>query len=182
MLTLPHAALQVDVLETERLRLRGYRMEDFPACAAMWADPRVTEHTTGHPLTEEETWMRFLRGPGHWALLGFGYWAVEHKASGNFVGELGFADLKRDIQPALHDLPEMGWIFSPSLHGRGYASEAVRAALAWGMPRFAPKNPVCIISPGNLPSIRLAGRWGFREFQRTLYKGDAVILFRHAES
>jgi RimJ/RimL family protein N-acetyltransferase len=181
MLTLPHASLDIDVLHTERLCLRGYRFDDFAACAAMWTDPQVTRYTTGRPLSEEEIWTRFLRAIGHWSLLGFGYWAVEEKATGSFVGELGFADLKRDPQPSLQGLPEMGWIFSSAVHGKGYASEAVRAALAWGKPRFAPKQAVCLISPENYPSIRLAANNGFREFQRTTYKGDPVILFRNQE-
>ena len=179
MLTLPHPAPAIDVLDTERLRLRAQRLEDFPACAAMWADERVTRHTTGRALTEEESWSRFLRGLGHWSLLGFGYWAVEEKSTGQYVGEMGFADLKRDIQPSLHGLPEMGWIFVPSIHGRGYATEAVQAALAWGRPRFGSRSPVCIISPENARSIRVAEKCGFREFQRTTYRGDPVILFRN---
>ena len=88
-------------------------------------------------------------------------------------------DFKRDLEPSFRGLPEMGWIFSPSVHGKGYASEAVRAALEWGKPRFAPKKPVCLIAPENAPSIRLAERHGFREFQRSTYKGLPAILFRH---
>jgi RimJ/RimL family protein N-acetyltransferase len=181
MLTLSPSLPNVPILETQRLRLRAHRLEDFAPCAAMWADERVTRHTTGHPLAEEDVWARFLRSPGHWALLGFGYWAVEEKASGLFVGEMGFGDFKRDLEPSFRGLPEMGWIFSPPVHGKGYASEAVRAALAWGKPRFAPKRPVCLIAPENTPSLRLAERHGFREFHRSTYKGLPAILFRHEE-
>src|ERR1035438_972988 len=101
-------AVQVPVLETERLRLRGHRLDDFDASAAMWADPNVTKHIGGHPLTEEEAWTKFLRYVGHWALLGFGYWVVEEKATGNFVGEIGFADYKRDLLPSLQDRKSVG--------------------------------------------------------------------------
>jgi RimJ/RimL family protein N-acetyltransferase len=65
-------SLQVPVLETERLRLRGHRLDDFAACAAMWANPIVTRHF-GQTLSGEESWNRVLRYVGHWALLGFGY-------------------------------------------------------------------------------------------------------------
>jgi RimJ/RimL family protein N-acetyltransferase len=51
------------------------------------------------------------------------------------VGDIGFADFKRDFEGAekfdLKGLPEMGWVLSPSVHGKGYATEAVSAALAW---------------------------------------------------
>ena len=176
MFTLPHASLEVPVLETERLRLRAQRLEDFPIVAAMWTDERVTRHTSGRALTEEETWSRFLRGLGHWVLLGFGYWGVEEKSTGEYVGEMGFGDFKRDIQPSLHGLPEMGWIFAPRVHGRGYATEAVQAAMGWGRPRFGSKHPVCIISPENAASIRVAEKCGFREFQRSTYKGEPALL------
>src|ERR1700728_3292085 len=103
----------VPVLETERLRLRGHRLDDFTACAAMWADPVVTRHIGGKPFSEEESWSRLLRYAGHWALLGFGYWVVEEKATGNFAGEIGFANYKRNLEPKLEDMPEIGWVFTP---------------------------------------------------------------------
>src|SRR5271170_3877330 len=144
----------VPVLETDRLTLRGHSMDDFPACAAMWADPRVTQYF-GHSFSEEESWTRFLRYAGHWAVLGFGCWVVEEKSSGDFAGEIGFWDYKRAIEPKL-TLPEIGWALASRFHGKGYASEAVRAALAWGAGHFGASPTTCIIHPDNLPSIRVA--------------------------
>jgi RimJ/RimL family protein N-acetyltransferase len=165
----------VPVLETERLKLRGHRMDDFPACAAMWADPVVTRHF-GHSFSEEESWTRFLRYFGHWSVLGFGSWLVEERATGNFVGEVGFANYRRAIEPPL-DAPEIGWALAARFHGRGYATEAVRSALTWGEEHFGPARTTCIINPENLPSIRVAEKCGYREFQRTTYKGQPVIVF-----
>jgi hypothetical protein len=73
--------MRAPILETERLTLRGHRLDDFGPYAAMWADPVVTQHIGGKPIPEEESWTRFLRQAGHWALLGFGYWVVEEKAN-----------------------------------------------------------------------------------------------------
>jgi RimJ/RimL family protein N-acetyltransferase len=95
MSTSPHPALDIPILETGRLTLRGHRLQDFPASAAMWADPNVTRHIMGKPCSEEESWSRMLRYLGHWSLAGYGYWLVEEKATGRFVGEVGFADYKR---------------------------------------------------------------------------------------
>jgi len=78
-----------------------------------------------------------LRYAGHWALLGYGYWVAEEKSTGAFVGELGFADYKRDLQPALPEVPEAGWVLMPWAHGKGYATEAVRAIALWGDAHFA---------------------------------------------
>jgi RimJ/RimL family protein N-acetyltransferase len=171
------SAAQVPVLETARLKLRGHRLDDFAACAAMWADPVVTRHIGGKPFTEEESWSRLLRYAGHWAMLGFGYWVVEEKATGCFAGEIGFADYKRDIEPSLQDIPEIGWAFATPVHGRGYATEAARAVVAWGDAHFGACQTGCIIHPENLASIRVAEKCGYVELQRTTYKKQPTILF-----
>ncbi len=93
--------LTIPVLETDRLTLRPHRLDDFQNCAALWADPIVTRFIGGKPLTEEEAWVRLLRYAGHWFLLGFGYWAIEEKASGKFLGEGGFQENHRDMRPCL---------------------------------------------------------------------------------
>jgi len=177
MSNIARPAMDIPVIETPRLILRGHRLADFRDCAAMWADPIVTRHIGGKPFSEEDTWARFLRYAGHWLLLGFGYWAIDEKDSGSFVGELGFADYKRDITPSLKGTPELGWALASEAHGKGYATEAVRAALTWGEERFASARTVCIIHPENLASIRVAEKCGYREFQRTTYKGHATIIF-----
>ncbi len=172
---------QIPVLETERLQLRAHRLEDFAHSAAMWADARITEHIGGKPQSEEESWTRFLRYAGHWSVMGFGYWMVEEKASGNFLGEVGFADYKREIQPSLKGVPEIGWVLAVHAHGQGFATEAVRAAVAWGDEHFPAKRTACIIAPENLPSIRVAEKCGYREFQRTTYKGNPALMFERSQ-
>jgi RimJ/RimL family protein N-acetyltransferase len=164
-------------IETKRLILRGHAIQDFDALHAMWTEPAVYHHTIGHPATREETWSRLLRYLGHWALLGYGYWAVEEKSTGSFVGEMGFADFHRDIDPPLAGQPELGWILKTSAHGRGYATEALTAIVSWGDAHFGAKETACIISPENEPSIRVARKIGFQEKLQTAYKDNAVILF-----
>jgi RimJ/RimL family protein N-acetyltransferase len=173
----PLFPVQIPVLDTDRLRLRGHRIEDFPGCAAMWADAGVTRFIGGKPSTAEEAWARLLRYVGHWALLGFGFWAVEDKATGLFAGELGFADFKRDLEPSIDGQPELGWALAPRFWGQGYATEAVRAALAWGDARFGATRTVCIIDPDHTASLRVADKCGYRERARTTYKGSPTILF-----
>ena len=171
-----HSTVEIPVLETARLRLRGHRLDDFIHSAAMWANPKVALHTSGKPLTEEESWTKFLRYAGHWQLLGFGYWAAEEKSTGEFIGEVGFADYKRELKPALNGIPEIGWVLAPQAHGKGYATEAARAAIAWGDALFQSARTACIIDPENLASIRVAEKCGYQEFTRTTYKGQSVIL------
>ena len=142
----------------------------------MWADPRVTRHILERPLTEEESWSRFLRYVGHWAALGFGYWVIFEKQTGVFVGEAGFADYKRKIQPPLKGVPEIGWVLASHAHGRGLATEAVRAITAWGDARFETAT-ACIITPENTASFRVAAKCGYREAQRTTYHEHPTVMF-----
>lgn len=169
--------LTIPVLETDRLTLRPHRLDDFPNCAAMWADANVTRFIGGKPLTEEESWVRLLRYVGHWFLLGFGYWVVEEKATGHFLGEVGFAENQRDIEPSLKGTLETGWVFLPRAHGKGFATEAVLAALRWSDLHFPSTKTTCIIDAPNLASFRVAEKCGYRELSRTAYKGESVILF-----
>src|SRR5580765_5731534 len=159
----------IPVLETERLRMRGHDVSDFDAMAAMWADPDVTLHIGGKPSTREESWARMMRYAGHWALMGYGFWLIEEKATGRFVGEAGFADFKRTLDTPFAE-PEQGWALASWAHGRGLASEALTAQLAWAENHFGGVAFVCMIDPGNEPSIRLAQKHGYMEFTRGTYK------------
>ena len=166
------------ILTTERLTLRGFRADDFDRCLRMWSDPTVTRYIGGRPTTEAETWSRLQRYTGMWSLLGFGYWAVEEDATGRYIGDVGFGDHRRVMQPAISGLPEIGWVLAPEAHGRGFATESVRAALAWSDAHL-PLHPttVCIIDPDNHASIRVAQKTGFGEAQDAVYNGNPTLLF-----
>ena len=165
------------VLQTERLILRGHTVAGFDACAAMWADPRVTLYIGGRPFTEEEVWARVLRYAGMWALLGYGYWAVWERESGRFVGDVGLSNFRREVTPALGDDPEAGWVLAPWAHGRGFATEAVLTVLSWADAHLAAPRTVCLIAPENAASLHVAQKCGFRERTRGTYKGEDTVIF-----
>lgn len=142
----------------------------------MWADERVVRDITGRPSSREEAWARLLRYGGLWGILGFGYWLVEQRASGAFVGEVGVADFRRDLEPSLDDALEAGWVVHPGAQGRGFATEAMQAVLAWVDRHLAGQRLVCMIAPGNAASFRIAAKCGFVEFARTDYRGEPTIL------
>jgi RimJ/RimL family protein N-acetyltransferase len=171
--------MPVPLIETERLVLRGHEPADFAAYAAMWSDPDVTQFIGGLPLSEEDAWAKFMRVFGQWTLMDFGFWSVVEKSSGLRVGEAGFLEAKRDIVPSLKGVPECGWAFAKAAQGKGYATEAVRAALSWGDTHFGRVRMACIIAPENTPSLRVAEKTGFREALRTTYKNSpTVMLYR----
>lgn len=167
----------VPLIETERLRLRAHGLADFDSMAAMWGDPDVVRFIGGKPATREEVWSRLHRYAGHWAILGFGYWAIEEKAGGRFVGEGGFADFRRELG-ANFDAPEHGWSLARWAQGQGFAFEAMAATLVWAEPHFARRDFVCMIEPQNAPSLRLAAKLGYHEQLRTFYRGAEVSLLR----
>jgi RimJ/RimL family protein N-acetyltransferase len=178
------SAVLAPELRSARLVLRGHDRDDFAESAAMWADAEVTRYIGGRPFTNEECWTRLLRYVGHWALLGFGYWVVREAATGRFIGEVGLADLQRDLSPGFAGAPELGWALAPWAHGRGFATEAVGTVLGWGARHFgAGTRVVCMIDPGNGPSLRVAAKCGFVEYARASYKGaDAILMERSAGS
>jgi RimJ/RimL family protein N-acetyltransferase len=170
--------LSSTLLETDRLIMRPHVRGDFDESFAMWSDPEVIRFIGGQPFSREEVWARLMRYAGHWALLGFGYWVVRDKQRGRFLGEVGFADFQRQIEPSLEGTPEIGWALSPAAHGRGYATEAVRAALRWAEAQWPAANTACIIAPDNTASLRVAQKCGYVEWVRTSYKGKPTIQFR----
>ena len=176
-MSVPNSSIaSVPRLETSRLIMRGFQATDFDAWFAMTRLPAFYRYLSPAPMPAEEVWKLLLRSAGHWAVLGYGFWAVEEKASGRFVGGVGFLNLKRDIEPPLGDAPEMGWVLDPAVHGLGYAREAAEAALAWAKNYFGPGRTVCIIHPENESSLRLAAKLGYREYARSTYHDDPIVL------
>src|SRR5262245_46857030 len=168
-------ALEIPVIETERLLLRDHRISDFDAYVAMWSDPTVTRFIGRRPRSRDETWIRFLRHAGMWHHLGFGFWAIEEKASGRLIGEGGFHELKRDMQPSLEGTLETGWSLLPEAHGKGYATEAVSAMLKWSALNYPGKPVTCFIDPENTASIGVARKNGFVERTRAEFGSEPVI-------
>jgi len=157
--------MNIPTITTSRLIIRVPTLADFAGYAADKADPVVMKYMgKGDLLSEEEAWSKFQGFAGHWALMGFGNWVIIEKESGRSIGMIGYADKKRPKEHPASGAPEMGWTITPSEHGKGFASEALKAALAWGRGHFGPARVVCVIGDGNTASIRLAERHGFAQF------------------
>ncbi len=172
----------VPELTTDRLLMREFRQEDLAEFAAMHQDPAFYRYLGGKPLSEEDTWRRLLTHQGHWALLGYGYWAVEERATGRFSGAVGFAELHRDLSPSIAGVPEAGWVLAPRLHGQGVGTEALTAALAWADTHLPGPRTACLIDPDNLPSQRLAAHFGYRETARPDYHGRPIVLLERGRT
>jgi RimJ/RimL family protein N-acetyltransferase len=171
--------MTIPILTTSRLILRGPVLADFPGHAADRADPRVMRYMgKGDLLDDEEAFKGFLSMAGHWVVMDYGTWTVEEKATAARIGAVGFADKKRPAEHPASGAPEMGWSFAASAHGKGYATEAVGAALDWGRGFFgAGARTVCVISTDNTASIRVADKAGFERFATATRYGLGRLVF-----
>lgn len=147
---------------------------------ALWCVPEVYKFIAGKPAPREDSWRGILRHSGQWQMIGFGFWVLEDRHSGQFIGEAGFLDCKRDIEPSMDQTPELGWALHPDFHSKGLATEAMTEILAWGDASISKSPFAAIIHPDNTPSLRLAAKLGFVEVAQTTYKGDPTLLLHRA--
>jgi RimJ/RimL family protein N-acetyltransferase len=141
-------------LKTERLILRDWRIEDFESYATFLADPDVARYTTGDPMSRPDAWRNLAMIIGHWSLRGFGMWAVERKTDQAMIGRVGL--FYPEGWPAL----EVGWMLGRAYWGQGYATEAARAAMAYGFLTLHLERIASVIHIDNKPSQTVAARLG----------------------
>ncbi len=159
-------------LETTRLLLRQFRESDLDPYAEMCADEEVMKYIgEGRALTRAETWRNMAMILGHWQLRGYGLWAVEEKESGRLIGRAGF------FYPEGWPGFELGWLLSRQHWGRGFATEAARAALDFAFTRLDKPRVISLIRPGNHRSIRVAERLG-EKYETTIdLSGSEALLY-----
>lgn len=165
------------MIETERLLLRPHIAGDFADYKAMSQDPEVMRYIGREPSADDEAWLRFLAHFGRWDICGYGLFAIIEKETARYVGDAGFSDFRRGLGPEFDSFHEAAWMFSTAGQGKGYAIEAMTAAQKWLEGKFSPQKTVCIISPDNGPSIKLAGKLGYQETGTSRYKDSDVLMF-----
>lgn len=164
------------MIETPRLIIRPYTLDDFQPYYAMLSDPAVYERLESGPLFEENSWSRMLFLIGHWHCFGYSIFAVCDRLTGEYVGETGLAVRRRGLGPDL-DYDEAAWTFIHAVHGKGMALEAAKAIHDWHEAKYQRRRTVCMISPGNRPSIRLAEKLGYRPYGQGSFHGTAITKF-----
>jgi RimJ/RimL family protein N-acetyltransferase len=159
--------------------LRPHDIGDFSGYWPMWTQgsPAGIDAPNAQPLGEEETWARLLRFIGHWQAFQFGPFLVIDKTSGSIVGEAGCAFCRRGLGLSFDGAPEAMWRIDRDYQGKGFATEAMRAAIHWLDARQEHARMVCMIDPHNTASQRVAMNLGFREYADTVYRGNPVLLY-----
>lgn len=160
---------QAQDIDTARLRLRTWRPGDVEALARINADPQVARFVgPQRALTRAETQRGLDALIGHWRVHGFGLWAVEERGSGQLIGRAGL------WHPPGWDEPELGWLLDRAWWGRGLATEAAAAGLAYGFAGRAMERIISIIPPDNAASQRVAGKLGMEPAGETTWRGRPV--------
>jgi RimJ/RimL family protein N-acetyltransferase len=158
-------------IETERLVLRTFRESDTDAYAEMVGDAEVMRFLGGKVMSRQEAWRNMAMVLGHWHLRGYGFWAVEERASGELVGRVGC--WKPEGWPSL----EVGWTLRRAHWGRGYATEAARASLEYAFETLDRPHVISLIDPNNTNSIRVAERLGERPEGEWEVFGMKVVIY-----
>ena len=138
----------------------------------MSADPEVMRYLgSGRVLSQAQSWGEVAAHIGHWALRGYGQWALERKEDGASIGRAGLWN-----PPGWLGL-EVGWKLARDAWGQGYATEAGRAAIDWAWSALDATELISIIQPGNAASVRVAERLGMRRLREESFKGQEVLVF-----
>lgn len=143
-------------LETERLILRPCELGDLEGFADMFGDPEVARFVTadGKPMPRFGAWQSLCSTVGHWALRGFGMFAVVERATGRFVGRVG--PWAPEGWPGF----EVGWTLTHAMWGKGYATEAASRCLEYSFTELNQPHVMSLILPDNIRSIHVAERLG----------------------
>ena len=159
-------------IETERLRLRRSEPDDAEAISAYRSDPDV-HRWQGWGRTDPESVRREIvemaaRAPGEsggWVQL-----SVEERETGRLLGDVGISPA--DDEPGVI---KVGYTVAPAAQGRGYATEAIAALVAYAFDRLEADVVRAYASADNLPSIRVAEKVGLRLVERIEHRqGDEV--------
>ena len=143
-------------IRTERLIMRGWRESDLAPWAAMNADPAVRRYL-GPLLTFEQASAWVLNFQDDLDRHGFGFWALEVRASGEFIGFTGLHTVDGEMP---FTGVELGWRLARPAWGHGYATEAALAAIGYGFGVLRLPEVVAVTVAGNLRSRAVMRRIG----------------------
>jgi ribosomal-protein-alanine N-acetyltransferase len=163
--------MNIPTLETARLKLRAFTLDDLGPYAEMYADESFVRYLEGKPLSKDEAWESMAIILGHWDLLGYGIWALECKATGQLIGRAGLLHL-----PGWPGV-EVCWALSPRFRGKGYATEAGQASVLWAFQEAGLDRLISLIHPENKASEAVALRLGERFREEIAFMGKSTKLY-----
>lgn len=149
-------------IETERLTLRAPEADDFSVYRDFFADAEASRFY-GVPMDASAAWRVLAADLGHWALRGYGRWAVVERASGTMVGGCGLWWAEGWPRS------ELTWWIVPAARRMGYATEASRAAIGFGYRTLGWDRVETHMNDANSAARHLAEKLGGRVVARECF-------------
>lgn len=168
------------VLETARLVMRAPVVDDLEALFQLTEPAPMRRFLSMEEASREDAFARLLRNAGSWALYGYGTFIVRERATSALVGSCGLFRTRRGLGPDFDESPEAGWIVAQQFWGRGYAVEAMTAAIDWFTRLHGAQRSVCLIAPDHPASEGVAARLGYRLFAERSLHDEPVNLYERA--
>ena len=165
--------MKIPIITTDRLTLRGWTNSDAEALFSLNSDPVFVKYLgNGQTLSREDSWRVMAMLTGHWALKGFGLWAIELNDTNEVIGRAGL------WEPEGWPATELGWGLSPKHWGKGYASEAASACLHWAFEELKLDSVISIIHPENTASKKLATQLGEKYSHSRVINGVNLDIYK----
>jgi RimJ/RimL family protein N-acetyltransferase len=163
---------EIPELRSTRLLLRGWRSNDANALRRIYGDPVTMRFIgDGSTMPPDRAWHGLASLLGHWALRGYGMWAVTDRSTGYLIGRTGL------YHPEGWPGIELGWVIDRSRWGEGLATEAARLAAAWTWETLETDRLIHLIQPANQASIRVAEKLGASFAERIELGGRDVDVY-----
>ena len=170
------------MLVTDRLELWRPQASDREGLRALIEPDDVRRFLGGMDADDHDVFMRLLRNAGSWALYGYGTFIVRERGKPDIVGNCGVFHSWRGFGHGLDDVAESGWIVAQSTWGKGYAQEAMEAALAWFEREHGGKPTLCMIEQGHRASEAVAAKLGYVACDRYEEEGEQPLIIYRREA
>jgi RimJ/RimL family protein N-acetyltransferase len=168
----------VTEITTARLVLRAPRIDDFDTIYKLTENPTMRRFLGNDAPNHADSFTWLLRNAGSWSFYGYGSFIVLDRISSALIGTCGIFRSYRGLGVDFDNRAEAGWIIAQSHWGKGYAREAMEAALGWFDETHGAAEIVAMIEEGNAVSERVAKRLGFAPMRTAELKGAMMGLFR----
>mgnify|MGYP001185905452 CR=1 FL=1 len=160
------------ILETDRLLLREFELSDGPLYYELNADPEVLRYTGDVPFSSPEAAVDFLRHYNHYAQYGYGRWTVISRETGELLGWCGLKYL-----PEVDEV-DLGYRFFQKHWRKGYATEAGKASVQYGLEVLGLSFIVGRAMKGNIGSIRVLEKCGMTYWKDFMFEGHPSVYYR----
>ena len=161
-------------LETQRLILREFQLEDSSQLAPILANPQVMKFSPTGILSVEQTLIKVNSLINSYKKHGWGKWAIIHKEGHKLIGYCGLAVEQVDNV----NEPEIGYRLAPEFWGKGLATEAASAAVQQGFEKFKLPYILGIVDPANTASLKVLEKLGMRYERKTIFSSILMDIYR----